>query len=768
MFYQKVMLDTSAVLNATEKKDGGQAMIEVKNQQAPLVSFYRNFNDSGSNMVLEEILLKIKNGDYKKIVERIRSYEKAGEREKKDSLKRGLPAFTPSATFSGGRKIKFLQQYSGIVHLDFDKIPIENLDELSLKVNDIPYTYASFRSPSGNGFKVFILISSGVDQHPDAYKLAQVFYESILGIESDPKCKDITRLCFVSHDPATYINSESQIFHFQPEEPPFFEGTEIPEKNKFRVAFQSCISFTEKKEQYLNGNRNSFIYLLASNCNRVGIPEMEAIPLIKEAYDLPLKELEAAVNSAYKNHEHEFAQFANFANLQSGVQEDEESDYLRQTPFFPDNIFEKLPAFLASGCSAFIDKRERDVFLTGAFSIISGCMPNVSGVYAQQTVYPNLYCFIIAPAASGKGSLKFAKMLADKEHDILLQISREAEKKYQAELNEYRNKLRFRKKTDDLGEPPLQPQFKVLYIPANASYAKILWHLEQNLGEGTICETEADTMGNAFKQEWGSYSDMLRKGFHHERLSSSKKSNNEYIEINNPRISIALSGTPSQIFGLIGSSEDGLFSRFIFYAFKAEPIWRDVSTYSQNINLTDHFGQLSNQVVDLIKFLKQYHTHFELSRSQWNSLNNTCAAWLQKTTIFNGNESGSIVKRLGIILFRIAMIFTALRKFENGDTSVSVTCTDDDFETALQMSQLYLEHSIFMFSNLRKHDQPDIFRGGSNKQQFFDDLPRQFKRSEAIALGKKRGFSERTVDNLLKKLLGKYLKQESFGTYSKI
>jgi len=79
----------------------------------------------------------------------------------------------------------------------------------------------------------------------------------------------------------------------------------------------------------------------------------------------------------------------------------------------------------------------------------------------------------------------------------------------------------------------------------------------------------------------------LRKAFHHERISSSKKTNNEYIEVNEPRLAVALSGTPNQVTGLIATAEDGLFSRFIFYAYKVEQLWRDVSPYANNINLTE-------------------------------------------------------------------------------------------------------------------------------------------------------------------------------------
>ena len=97
------------------------------------------------------------------------------------------------------------------------------------------------------------------------------------------------------------------------------------------------------------------------------------------------------------------------------------------------------------------------------------------------------------------------------------------------------------------------------------------------------------TLGNVIKQEWGSYSDLLRKTFHNERVSSSKKINNEFIEVNNPHMSVALSGTPNQVSGLIASAEDGLFSRFLFEIFKVEQKWKDVSPNNHQINLTEHF-----------------------------------------------------------------------------------------------------------------------------------------------------------------------------------
>jgi hypothetical protein len=150
-----------------------------------------------------------------------------------------------------------------------------------------------------------------------------------------------------------------------------------------------------------------------------------------------------------------------------------------------------MPEILQHGAMAFTDERERDVFLTGALAILSGCLPGVKGVYAGNEVFKCL-SFAIAPAASGKGALKFAKMLADEYHSFVLKASREAESQYNQELSEHKQKISSKKKGDtSTEEQPTKPTFKVVYIPANTSYAKILWHLEQNEGTGIICETES-------------------------------------------------------------------------------------------------------------------------------------------------------------------------------------------------------------------------------------------------------------------------------------
>ena len=730
------------------------------------VTIFTGFNLPVEDIDILSVLQDVRIGKYRADIENIRSLLAKADYLKADQLKRQLPAFTPSATFSGGRKADNITAYSGVIHLDFDKLNPGQLTSGYSKITQSPYTLACFLSPGGKGFKVFIQVNSRLIQHDVAYKKVMNHFEQITEMKCDPKCKDVTRLCFVSFDSNCFINPQNEVFEVTIPENKTYEGNfENNSGIDYMDIFEQCIQFTDQKEQYFEGNRNNYIFQLACNCNRNGIPEHLSLEYILGHYDLPDSEIRSAVKSAFLNHSADFASFAVSAKNKNGLHPLE--DYLKTSPVIADDIIEKLPALLKNGTLMFKDNRERDVFLTGALAILSGCMPNVKGIYAQEYVYPNLFAFIIAPAASGKGVLKFAKSLGDKYHTNLLSKSRYDQQHYELEMNQYKSQKRSKSSDDPYEEPPIPPVFRVLFIPANTSYAKILWHIEQNQGQGIICETEADTMSNVMDKEWGGYSDLMRKAFHHERISSSKKTNNEYIEVDMPRLSVVLSGTPSQVTGLISSAEDGLFSRFLFYAYKVNQEWKDVSPFANETNLTDHFSGLSVQVNDIIEFLEKWPTEVTLSPDQWQILNNTFTMWLNETTSFDSEESGGIVKRLGLILYRITMIFTAIRKYESNDTAERLQCQDSDFIVALRLISTYLSHSLLMFYNLPHNSTNDAFRSGDNKRKFYNALPREFKRSEAIEIGKCFDLSARSVDALLKDLIPKLLSSPRHGYYIK-
>jgi len=737
-------------------------------------SIWKNFSSLVENVELHSIVKNIASDKYKAEVEKIRWLFQQERNEEATENKNKLLAFTPSGTFKGKRLRPSIELYSGLIHLDFDKIDMERLEEAFKIISRNKYTLLCFRSPSGKGLKVFVEVDKGAEHHANAYIQVKEHYEKALGLKADRACKDITRLCYMSWDPNLYQAISHEIFEViipfagstgQGPSAPF---QQLVYENDYTPQLEYCTRLTERIRTYSEGQRNDFIHVLACNCNRKGIPEQIALKFALSRYDLPSSEVNSTFHGVYERQIGEFAKLANSANFATTEGEPVE-DILKSSPTIPDDLYGLMPEIIRQGASVFSEARERDVFLTGALAILSGCLPGVKGLYDGQVVYPNLYSFVIAPAASGKGAMKFAKMLGDEYHLSVVQRSKEAVLRYKTELSQYNLREKGKENSDTFeNSKPEKPTFKVVFIPANTSYAMVLSHLEQNDGFGIICETEADTMGIVFKQDWGGYSDMLRKAFHHERISSSRKTNNEFIEVQEPRVSTALTGTPGQVVGIIASSEDGLMSRFLYYVFKAEQKWKDVSPAANRINLTEHFKSLSNQVYEMVQFLKTEETIIDLSPAQWQEHKLSCEKWLTDVTMFTAEEAASIVKRLGLIIYRMAMLFTALRKHSNAVIQPHLECDDIDFRIALSLGKIYLQHSVLMFNNLPKQIESNHFLDGSGKRKFFDALSTEFTRKNAVECGQSFNLSTRTVDEILRNATGKMLEKHKAGLYRKM
>lgn len=273
-----------------------------------IVSIFKNFNEVVQNQKISEVLNDIKIGTYKNIITYLRKSLADNKMEAYERAKKSLPAFTPSASFKGGRKLEFVSKYTQILVLDIDKLTSEQLTNAKALAKDNLYTYAAFTSPSGNGLKILVQVNSNQRQHKEAFLKLQQYYEKLLALPIDKSGKDLTRLCFVSYDSELFINEKASVFpiddvhHFEPVEKSVSNHTEHVEVQQFHEAiYEHCIRFTEKKESYVNGNRNNFVHLLACNLNRKGVPLPVAMGYILADYNYDTSEVMTTVNSAYKN-----------------------------------------------------------------------------------------------------------------------------------------------------------------------------------------------------------------------------------------------------------------------------------------------------------------------------------------------------------------------------------------------------------------------------------------------------------------------------------
>ena len=282
-------------------------------------TIFKNFNEVIEQKDILKILDDIKTGTYRNAITYLRKSLAEDKKEAAERAKKSLPAFTPSATFKGGRKMEFLTAYNALVVLDIDKITKEKLVESKEKLKENQFVFAAFTSPSGNGLKVFVKVTTDKTEHKETFIKLQTYFENLLQLEIDKSGKDITRLCFFSYDPELYLNENATVFsseatetvaealeattdancHSEPR-----EGISKHTSNllaDYDALYHHCIQFTEKKYQFVEGSRNYFVFTLANNLNRKGVPETMALGYILADYDYNIQEVMTAVKSAYSN-----------------------------------------------------------------------------------------------------------------------------------------------------------------------------------------------------------------------------------------------------------------------------------------------------------------------------------------------------------------------------------------------------------------------------------------------------------------------------------
>lgn len=249
---------------------------------------------------VEEILKRIKDKTYNRYIEFIEQLRLLPEAEEESKLKQKLPLICFSGTFSK-RTDKDCIQHSGLICLDFDD---ESFDTIMQKQE---YIYAAFKSPTGTGVKVLVKIPAIIEDHPDYYlSLADYF-----GLDTiDPKCKNISRGCYLSYDPNMYHNPDSPVYY------KLLPKLEV-KREKSAVNNPYFVNSSDKiierllkqhSNEFYQGNRNNACYIFACDLNRFGISESLAVETILQFQDdgFTFNEIKRTVKSAYQTNAHEF------------------------------------------------------------------------------------------------------------------------------------------------------------------------------------------------------------------------------------------------------------------------------------------------------------------------------------------------------------------------------------------------------------------------------------------------------------------------------
>ena len=257
-----------------------------------MITIFKNIFSKEPNYISVEAALKrIQEGKSKKTVEEIRN---TLDKEKANKIKLNLPSVCFSGKFGADRTDAQLLKHSGYIVLDFD-----NIFELRDKQNEIisnRFIYACWVSPSGNGLKALIKIASG-SKHREHFQALQEVFPEI-----DRSGINVSRVCYESYDTEIYINEKAEIFKKTKKTEKVISYEKNEDEHKI---FKNILTWlSNKNEAFVTGERNNFIFKLASACCRFGINETAANSMIHTEFitnsEFTKSEADRAIRSAYK------------------------------------------------------------------------------------------------------------------------------------------------------------------------------------------------------------------------------------------------------------------------------------------------------------------------------------------------------------------------------------------------------------------------------------------------------------------------------------
>ena len=160
-----------------------------------------------------------------KVRQKINAVRNSETDDARKAAKALLPAVSVAGIFSQ-RNDQALIQYAGLIVLDFDDVPQPE------QARDILARCAgcvlAFVSPSGTGVKAIFRHDGQPEHHAHTFRQIAGAVERLTGLTADKSGKDLSRLCYLSHDPDARFNPDAAPFAVTPPDKPSASEADDP------------------------------------------------------------------------------------------------------------------------------------------------------------------------------------------------------------------------------------------------------------------------------------------------------------------------------------------------------------------------------------------------------------------------------------------------------------------------------------------------------------------------------------------------------------
>lgn len=776
-----------------------------------LCSFYFSvFDEHAVDMTLKEFVKLLRGERWKVQVEEYQRLKTSGRETEAKKLKRKLAALVIAGRCDGSHAETNLKQWSGDAMLDVDKCN-GRVSEFLQVLKDTPWVKAAWRSVSYDGLKLVVRVEAeSVDEYRLAYALVAWHVAQLLAFPCDMSCKNPTRPCFASYDPEAFFRPDTEVFPWRRfvTEHPDRVGEILAElkvktpasASKPLVAASGMLHtfFNEFLEQnpFVDGKKNEFLLKLGRIARYKGVGEEELARLKTLAVErlagmgCAAGDIPPRIDSGYRyadmNKGPETpASWAHkaqgspmrYSEPNEGEEEAEleklEADKLRrEVPCLPDELFDRLPDFLKRGLTHVRNKRERDILLLSMITNISGCLPGVRMNYGGMVYSADLYLVALAGSGRGKGVMQLAAILPAAIQEYYDELNRKDEREYRQKLLKWNLEERLaaqEKRVPDLDQCPEMPVERILKVAPNISKSQLILALEAGGAVGLVMNaSELDMISSAMHQEYGKHDDVMRAASQHEEVSSYFKTDHRLVVVSDPHLALCASGTPAQLHKFISSLENGMYSRVAFYVGQAHWEYKSANPGKARLDMRAYFKGMGEELLRMFIFLSGSPTEVVFTEEQWKEHTERFRTYLREVVAEDDDSPGAIVLRHGLMMSRIAMVLTALRKCEPQWNTSEWECSDEDFHTAMQIVDVLLEHSLLLSTSM------DDTAGRIRPVKAFFKLrpvlkkmPREFTYSELMAAANEAGLPTASVKRYLLRLVYYQIVEKEDGKYRK-
>ena len=776
-----------------------------------LCSFYFSvFDEHAVDMTLKEFVKLLRGERWKVQVEEYQRLKASGRETEAKKLKRKLAALVIAGRCDGSHAETNLKQWSGDAMLDVDKCN-GRVSEFLQVLKDTPWVKAAWRSVSYDGLKLVVRVEAeSVDEYRMAYALVAWHVAQLLAFPCDMSCKNPTRPCFASYDPEAFFRPDTEVFPWRRfvTEHPDRVGEILAElkvktpasASKPPVAASGMLHtfFNEFLEQnpFVDGKKNEFLLKLGRIARYKGVGEEELARLKTLAVErlagmgCAAGDIPPRIDSGYRyadmnkgpetpaSRAHK-AQGSpmRYSEPNEGEEEAEleklEADKLRrEVPCLPDELFDRLPDFLKRGLTHVRNKRERDILLLSMITNISGCLPGVRMNYGGMVYSSDLYLVALAGSGRGKGVMQLAAILPAAIQEYYDELNRKDEREYRQKLLKWNLEERLaaqEKRVPDLDQCPEMPVERILKVAPNISKSQLILALEAGGAVGLVMNaSELDMISSAMHQEYGKHDDVMRAASQHEEVSSYFKTDHRLVVVSDPHLALCASGTPAQLHKFISSLENGMYSRVAFYVGQAHWEYKSANPGKDRLDMRAYFKGMGEELLRMFIFLSGSPTEVVFTEEQWKEHTERFRTYLREVVAEDDDSPGAIVLRHGLMMSRIAMVLTALRKCEPQWNTSEWKCSDEDFRTAMQIVDVLLEHSLLLSTSM------DDTAGRIRPVKAFFKLrpvlkkmPREFTYSELMAAANEAGLPTASVKRYLLRLVYYQIVEKEDGKYRK-